>query len=126
MTLIPPDTFFSSHTRAKVTCGDKRKDQRVPQTKVDIIQTSISDVLLKTKTKQNGEVDLQRSSFKNVCKLDFQVYELANRFDFTIVQPPSLIGGYFEIKLAESKYSEFQRQLESLPNFELTDKPNGL
>ena len=30
------------------------------KSKVDIIQTSISDVLLKTKTKQNGEVDFQK------------------------------------------------------------------
>ena len=45
----------------------------------------------------------KRAWIRHLGAKDFQVYELANRFDFTIVQPPSLIGGYFEIKLAESK-----------------------
>lgn len=63
---------------------------------------------------------------KHLGAKDFQVYELANRLNFTIIQPPNIPGGFFEIKLSKSKYDEFNDHLESLPNFELTDKPNGL
>ena len=63
---------------------------------------------------------------KHLGAKDFQVYEYANRLGFEIIESPSTPGNFFKIQLPLSAYPVLQSSLESLPNFELTDKLNGV
>jgi putative IMPACT (imprinted ancient) family translation regulator len=56
---------------------------------------------------------------------DFQIYEYASRLGFEIIEQPAIPGSYFKIQLPLEAYDALCTSLESLPNFELTDKLNG-
>lgn len=58
---------------------------------------------------------------KHLGAKDYQVYEYANRLRYTIVNPPSIAGGFFEISVPLQAYEPLVNSFESLPNFELTD-----
>ncbi|MFT5724571.1 MAG: putative IMPACT (imprinted ancient) family translation regulator [Bacteroidia bacterium] len=62
---------------------------------------------------------------KHLGAKDYQIYEIANRYGFKILKPPTIPGGYFQIEMPLESFSSLLTALQSLPNFELTDKPNG-